>query len=91
MPFYWVLPPLPVALLVQQAEGNQDRKTSSNFLMHTFNCAESSSIQEYSEEITIHCNNSRMQSLHECDYYRVSVLGNLRVRCQVSQGQWQNL
>lgn len=51
MPFNRVLPPLPVALLLQQAEGNQDWKTSSNFSMHTFNCAESSSIQEYSEEI----------------------------------------
>lgn len=72
MSFYRVLPPLPTALLLQQAEGNEDWKTDSHFFMHTYNSVELSSSQEYSEEsYTIHFNRGRMQSLHECDYYKV--------------------
>lgn len=93
MSFYRVLPPLPTALLLQQAEGNEDWKTDSHFFMHTYNSAELSSSQEYSEERVTQSisTGAGCRAYMSVTTTKCSVLGSLRVRYQVNQRQWQNL
>lgn len=85
--FYRVLPPLPIALLLQQPKGNEDWKASSHFFMHTYNSAELPSSEEYSQERVT----QSISTGAGCRAYMNVTTTKCSVRYQINQRQWQNL